>query len=108
MLIIDLFPPTPRDPFGIHKAVWDEIDDEPLAFPRARVASLFPTRPTAKRSYVEPVAVGDKLPEMPLFLGENYHVFVPLEPTYQATWDASPEDFREAVLTGVLPEPDAE
>ncbi len=25
VLIVDLFPPTPRDPFGIHKAVWDEI-----------------------------------------------------------------------------------
>jgi hypothetical protein len=25
LLIIDLFPPSPRDPFGIHKAIWDEI-----------------------------------------------------------------------------------
>src|SRR5262245_18806039 len=23
-LVIDLFPPTPREPFGIHKVLWDE------------------------------------------------------------------------------------
>ena len=45
---------------------------------------------------------------MPLFLANSWHVPVPLEPTYQATWDASPEDYRTAVETGVMPEPDAE
>lgn len=109
VLIIDLFPPTPRDPFGIHKAVWDEFDDEPFAFPEGKSRILVSYRADREKvAYVEPVAVGDKVPEMPLFLGEDYHVFVPLEPTYQATWDASPEDYREAVLTGVLPNPDAE
>jgi hypothetical protein len=39
----------------------------------------------------------------PLF----FHIPVPLEPTYQATWDASPEEMRIAVETGVLPDPDA-
>jgi hypothetical protein len=28
-------------------------------------------------------------------------------PTYRATWDASPEEMRLAVETGVMPEPDA-
>jgi hypothetical protein len=45
---------------------------------------------------------------MPLFLANSWHVPVPLESTYQATWDASPEDYRVAVETGVMPEPDAE
>ncbi|HET6879539.1 MAG TPA: DUF4058 family protein, partial [Pirellulales bacterium] len=27
VLVVDLFPPTPRDPFGIHKAIWDELVD---------------------------------------------------------------------------------
>jgi hypothetical protein len=58
--------------------------------------------------YVEPIGVGDILPEMPLFLANSWHVPVPLESTYQATWDASPEDYRVAVETGVMPEPDAE
>ncbi|MDR3637391.1 MAG: hypothetical protein P4L84_26540 [Isosphaeraceae bacterium] len=27
-LVIDLFPPSARDPFGIHKAIWDEFVEE--------------------------------------------------------------------------------
>ena len=33
VLVVDLFPPTPRDPQGIHQAIWDEIGDEPFTFP---------------------------------------------------------------------------
>jgi hypothetical protein len=59
-------------------------------------------------AYVEPVGVGDVLPDMPLFLANDYHVKVPLEPTYQATWGASPEGLRLAVETGEVPNPDVE
>jgi hypothetical protein len=47
VLIIDLFPPTARDPFGIHKVIRDEIIDEEFTFPGARTASSSPTRPAA-------------------------------------------------------------
>ena len=47
------------------------------------------------------MTVGDALPDMPLFLTNDLHVMVPLEPTYQATWVASPEELRIAVETGV-------
>ena len=30
LLVVDLFPPTPRDPQGIHKAIWDELGDQPF------------------------------------------------------------------------------
>src|SRR6516225_5288302 len=33
VLVIDLFPPTKRDPFGIHKAIWDEFEEEDFALP---------------------------------------------------------------------------
>ena len=56
----------------------------------------------------EPVAVGDALPDMPLFLTNDLHVTVPLESTYQTAWDASPEELRLAVETGVVPEFEAE
>jgi len=58
--------------------------------------------------YVEPIGVGDILSEMPLFLTTSWQVPVPLESTYQATWNTSPEDFRVAIETGVMPELDAE
>ena len=45
---------------------------------------------------------------MPLFLVQGMHILVPLEPTYMSTWEASPEEMRIAVETGVMPEPDAD
>lgn len=55
-------------------------------------------------AYVEPVAVGDALPDMPLFLPLAGHLLVPLELTYQAAWDASPEELRQAVEFGIMPD----
>lgn len=108
VLVVDLFPPTPRDPFGIHKAIWDEIEEEDFAFPEGKDRILASYETGGERvAYVEPVAVGDTLPDMPLFLTNALHVMVPLGPSYQATWDASPEEMRIAVETGILPEPDA-
>src|SRR2546427_9525706 len=52
------------------------------------------------------VGVGDRLPDMPLYLTNALYIYVPLEPTYQAAWDASPEELRLAVETGVMPEAD--
>jgi hypothetical protein len=105
LLLVDLFPPTPRDPFGMHKVIWDEIEDEPFQFPPGKDRILASYEMDAERvAYVEPIAVGDRLPEMPLFLLRGSHVRVPLEQTYMSTWNASPEEMRIAVETGVMPE----
>lgn len=109
LLIVDLFPPTPRDPFGIHKVIWDEIHEEDFAFPRGKDRILASYEMGDERvAYVEPVAVGDVLPEMPLFLASGAHIRVPLESTYMSTWNVSPLELRRAVETGVMPDPDAE
>ena len=57
-------------------------------------------------AYVEPVGVGDPLPDRPVFLAERVHVPVPLGPSYEEAWAVSPEPLREAVVTGVLPTDD--
>ena len=66
MLIVDLFPPGPRDPQGIHKVISNEIGDQPFALPPGKPLTLaaYQAEPT-KTAYVEPVAVGNRLPEMP-------------------------------------------
>lgn len=109
VLVIDLFPPTPRDPLGVHKVIWDEIEEKEFALPEGkdRILASYETG-RVQAYYVEPIAVGDVLPSMPLFLANSWQVPVPLEPTYQATWNSSPEDFRVAVETGVMPEVDEE
>lgn len=109
VLIVDLFPATPRDPCGIHKVIWDEFVEEDFVPPPGKDRILASYQAGDERvAYVEPVAVGDALPDMPLFLTDALHILVPLEPTYQATWDASPEGLRLAVETGVMPEAESE
>lgn len=109
VLVVDLFPPTPRDPFGIHKVIWDEVEEEPFTLPEGkdRILSSYETG-GERAAYIEPVGVGETLTEMPLFLANSVHVKVPLESTYMATWEASPEELRIAVETGVLPPADVD
>jgi hypothetical protein len=33
LLVVDPFPPTRRDPDGIHPAIWAEVDDAPFDRP---------------------------------------------------------------------------
>jgi hypothetical protein len=109
LLIIDLFRPTPRDPYGIHKIIWDEIVEEDFAFPDGKHRILASYETGGERvAYIEPVAIGDELPDMPLFLTNDLHGMIPLEPTYRAIWDAGPEELRVVVETGVVPEPEPE
>ena len=109
VLVVDLFPPTPRDPQGIHQAIWDEIGDEPFSFPPGKDRLLVSYETGEDRiANIEPLALGERACEMSLCLTSGLHVPVPLESTYQATWDASPEVFRLAVETGTLPEPEGD
>lgn len=95
LLVVDLLPPGPRDPHGIHKAIWDEITDQPFELPADKPLTLaaYQAEPV-KTAYVEPVAVGSTLPDMPLFLDPDWYVNVPLEATYQATWNVLPVELR--------------
>lgn len=51
------------------------------------------------RAYVVGAAVGDSLPDMPLFLAPGHGVFVPLEKTYTAAFAKIPLRWRR-VLEG--------
>jgi hypothetical protein len=98
LLIVDLHPPGPRDPNGIHGEIWQDIAGQEYAAPPDKPLTLaaYETALTV-RAYVEPVAVGDSLTDMPLFLEPGAHVVVPLEATYRSAWAAFPRRWR-AVL----------
>ncbi len=101
---VDLFPPTSRDPSGLHKFVWDEIREEPLEIPTDKpltVASYVADPVYA--AFVEPVAVGDSLPPLPIFLDTDSHVSAPLEETYMRSWRNCSEDFRAVVEGRSIP-----
>lgn len=96
LLIVDLFLPTRRDPDGIHRVIWGGEgegdfalrDDKPLTC----VSYLGDPE---MQVFLEPVAVGDLLPEMPLFLPRQTYVAVPLEATYNAAWESVPGFLRD-------------
>ena len=104
LVIIDLFRPTPRDPAGIHQAIWDELSGTPFE-PRPADKPLTVARYDSGEgltAYVDPVAVGDSLPDAALFLGPGWYVKVPLEQTYQVSWDLTPR-----LIQGLLGSPEA-
>jgi hypothetical protein len=98
LLVVDLFPPTERDPRGVHKVIWDEFADEPFELPPGKPLTLVSYQAGDElTAHIEPTAVGAALPDMPLFLAPGLHVMVPLEATYAATYAVCPEPIRELV-----------
>lgn len=100
VLVIDLFPPGPRDPNGVHPVIWSEFRDEPYTQPADRPLTLvsYEVGPRT-RAHIQPVAVGEVLPDMPLFLGPGLYVNTPLEATYTDAFDGIRRQTRD-LLTG--------
>jgi hypothetical protein len=100
LLLADLFRPGTHDPQGMHGAVWERFDDEPYLVPPDEPLTLASyvagPRPVA---YVEHLAVGSRLIDMPLFLNPDRYISVPLEATYQQAYQGMPAFWRE-VLEG--------
>jgi Protein of unknown function (DUF4058) len=99
LLMVDLFPPTPRDPRGIHEAIWGEpIGVEAAPMPNRPLTMVTYAAGEEERALVRLVAVGEALPDMPLFLAPDFYVPVPLESTYMAAFEGFPRRWRD-VLT---------
>lgn len=101
LLVVDPFPPTRDDSLGLPQVILDKLNGKPLEakqFDKTLTASSFVAEipPTA---YIDQFAVGDPVPEMPLFLEPGRYVNVPLEASYQASWNVLPEITRKRVLS---------
>jgi hypothetical protein len=102
VLIVDVLPPGANDPQGLHERVarflppayehYEFPAEEPLL-----LASYSAGRPI--EVYLEHLAPGGVLTEMPLFLTPERYVSVPLEGTYGAAYAGMPGFWRE-VLEG--------
>ena len=98
LLFIDPFPPSKRDPNGVHGAIWSLVDDEVFIVPPERPLTLVSYEcGLTTAAYIETVAVGESLPEMPLFLEPDAHLMVPLEETYRAAWDKVPARWQRVI-----------
>ena len=108
LLVIDLFPPRRAIHLTFTRRSRDQLEEEPFEQPADKpltLAAYVAGEPTAGieiTAYIEPVGVGDRMPDMPAYLERNGHVPVPLEATYLAGWDSCPADMRELVETGKL------
>ena len=104
VLLIDLLPPTPSAPRGIHGALglWsDEAGgangrppDQPLTLASYRADD-------PPEAFFEHLSVGHELPDMPLFLDPEHYVNAPLESTYSSAFAAMPEVWRKVLSTPV-------
>lgn len=100
LLAVDLFPPSKRDPKGIHQVIADEFEDAAYDPPADKPLTLVSYRAgyDGLTAYIEPIAVGDTMPDMALFLDRDTFVKVPLESTYHTTWELTPEPIRDLIL----------
>jgi hypothetical protein len=100
VLMVDLFPPGPHDPSGMHGVIRslledsDEAYDLPLDEPLT-LASY--AAGTGVEIYLEHLAPGAPLPEMPLFLSPDRYVSAPLEATYSAACRGMPAFWRNVL-----------
>jgi hypothetical protein len=105
LLVIDLNPPGECDPQGMHAAIWSIVGGRGFELPANRpltlAAYMADRRPQA---FVEPRAVGQPLPDMPLFLAVGWYVNVPLEATYSAAYAGLPSVIKDVVEDRAPPE----
>jgi hypothetical protein len=98
LLLIDPFPPGPRDPNGIHAAIWEMVEDDPFQLPPDRQLTMVSYEcGLTTQAYFETIAVGERVPDMPLFLEPGAHVLVPLEATYQSAWETVPARWQRVI-----------
>lgn len=98
LLLVDPFPPGKSDPDGIHAAIWSELAGETFRLPddKPLTCAAYECDWTT-RAYIEPIAVGERVPDMPLFIEPNLCVNVQLEPAYQVAYRAMPRRWREVL-----------
>lgn len=98
LLLIDIHPPGTRDPRGIHAEIWEVAGGNlyvpPPGKPLTQVAY---EANEVVSAYVVPLAVGDELTEMPLFLKRQGCIHVPLEKTYLSAFEALPKRWKDVL-----------
>jgi hypothetical protein len=102
VLLLDLLPPGPHDPHGLHGAVWAYFDRAPCEPPADGPLTMasYAWDGEEPDAFVEPVAVGQPLIDMPLFLTPERYVNVPLEPTYRQAYAGMPAFWRQVIEQG--------
>jgi hypothetical protein len=100
VLMIDLFIPGLHDPHGMHAEVWARLDDEAEQFEASGDTPLTLSSFVAGSevdTYVQSLAFGDSLPDMPVFLQPERYVNAPLGASYLAAFRGMPAYWRDVL-----------
>jgi hypothetical protein len=102
--IIDILPPTRHDAPGLIARCAEAADLGELVAPpdKPLMIGAFESHAgtpgiTPVELWAEPLAVGDALPDLPIFYREDRFVNIPLAATYAAAWEATPKRWRKVV-----------
>ena len=100
LVFIDIQPTTPVATGGLHAKICEAYGEPPPEPPADRplLAASYQVLENARvRAHVVPLKVGDRLPEMPVFLLPHRFVRLPLEATYEEAFRSLPRKFREVL-----------
>jgi hypothetical protein len=99
LLLVDVHPPGPRDPNGIHGVLMSEIGTEDYVLGSDRPLTAVAYRAGANvEFFVVHFAVGEAIPPMPVFLTAENYVQVPLEAAYMAAWQDVLRQYQQVLL----------
>jgi hypothetical protein len=102
LLVIDVIPPGPRDPNGIHGAIWRDLWDQDFPLPPERPLTLAAyAAGSPVQGFVDPAAVGEPLPDASLFLTTDSRVLIPLEQTYLEAFERVPSEWQKLLNSGL-------
>lgn len=104
VLVVDLFPTGRHDPHGLHAAVRQQLEraeeapDQDIGWAPGEPVSLvsYAAGPRVE-VFLEHVAYGAALPDMPLFLRPDRYIDVPLDTTYQSAYGGMPAYWRDVL-----------
>jgi Protein of unknown function (DUF4058) len=96
-VLIDLLPPGRHDPVGMHGRVWYDIGGSPYQPPEGKPLTLasYNAREMFPKAYVQPLAVGDELIPMPLFLDRDW--YLPLRETYDMAYRGVARNWKKTL-----------
>jgi hypothetical protein len=106
LLIVDVHPAGIANSNSIHGAIWTLLAGEDCRLPNDKplTAVAYSMADDCIQAWVEPLAVADPLPDMPLFLAKGKYVAAPLEKTYMAAYEKLPKIVKDIIEGRAPPE----
>lgn len=95
---VDVFPPTALAPQGLHPIVWEDAGGDCFAFDPTQPLLSAAYVAVEYRAYLDPFAIGESLPSLPVFLTPFEHITVDMETTYRVAFEAVADVWQQVLI----------